>query len=90
MLGRLGASQRGRRSPLASALASILRSWRPLAVSLAYFGSRLAPLGLLFGDCLVFFGACLRARGGCQGLRIRKNCKIDAPTIGAYMGRGIS
>ena len=30
MLGRLGASQRGRRSPLASALASILRSWRPL------------------------------------------------------------
>ena len=90
MLGRLGASLRGRRSPLASALASILRSWRPLGVSLAYFGSRLAPLGLLFGDCLVLFGACLRAQGGCQGLRIRKNCKIDAPTIGAYMGRGIS
>ena len=56
--------------------------WPPFCapgVSLAYFGSRLAPLGLLFGDCLVLCGACLRAQGGCQGLLIRKNCKIDAP-----------
>ena len=71
----------------------------PPGVSLASLGSRLAPLGLLFGDRLVLFGACLRAQGGigrrlaergprapsCQGHRIRKNCKIDAPTIGAYM-----
>ena len=56
ILGRLEASQRGRPNPFASPLASFLPPWQPLGVSLACFGSRVASLGLLFGDSQVLFG----------------------------------
>ena len=52
--------------PLASPWPILALVWRPMA-------------GLLFGDCLVFFGACLRAQGGCQGLRIPQKLQNRCP-----------